>query len=191
MTAMDEHDKRAREWYAQELNEQPPDCACYEQHIESLVTLLRSTAAAAVAAERERCARVCDDEAVEAGRGRPNTVGCARMLAARIRGGAPAQAEQRVSEDDETVHLPPLARRRAMVLGRGTLSDTIDIDDGEPDPATAERQGRALPVLRSCGDCAHYADVRDGQCEHPFQRPFPETGRNDAPPAWCPLRRST
>lgn len=55
--------------------------------------------------------------------------------------------------------------------------------------ALAERH--ALPVLRTCGDCAHYADVRDGQCEHPFQRPFPETGRNDVPPAWCPLRRLT
>lgn len=53
------------------------------------------------------------------------------------------------------------------------------------------RRLRSLPVLRSCGDCAHYADVRDGQCEYPFQRPFHETGRNDAPPAWCPLRRST
>jgi hypothetical protein len=48
---------------------------------------------------------------------------------------------------------------------------------------------RSLPVLRTCGDCAHYADVRDGQCEHPaHERGFPETCRNDAPPGWCPLR---
>lgn len=52
---------------------------------------------------------------------------------------------------------------------------------------------RALPVLRTCGDCRHLDCTSKGElyCNHDDVTPQdsdPRVRHGDAPPSWCPLR---
>lgn len=78
---MTNYKHRAREWYAQELNEQPPDCPCYEQHIASLAALLRAEHDAAF----EECACILDAYAASMEPGWEMEAAAARGHAATIR----------------------------------------------------------------------------------------------------------
>ena len=53
------HEEQARAWYAEEMAEQPADCACYEAHIAALVLLLRAADLAGAERMRERAGEAC------------------------------------------------------------------------------------------------------------------------------------
>lgn len=167
---MDEHDKRAREVREKVLHALTSgDAARAAKATGFIASALR----AAVAAERERKgennATIAAhlryaSEIVENEGESQEWQRYARVFANRLRAEAdfhatrsapvpaPAQAEQRVSEEDDApLELPPLTRRRAVILGHITLPDTIDIDDGEPDPAALERS-RLAARLRARAD---------------------------------------
>lgn len=54
---------RARAWYAQEMSEQPADCACYEGHIAALVTLLAEARREGAEGMRARAVEVAKERA--------------------------------------------------------------------------------------------------------------------------------
>ena len=55
---------RARAWYAEEMAEQPADCACYELHIASLVRLLSAAEERGATLMRERADAACEAVAI-------------------------------------------------------------------------------------------------------------------------------
>ena len=48
---------------------------------------------------------------------------------------------------------------------------------------------RRLPVIATCGDCAHRRGSSYSECAHPGATgPVHVTQRDAEPPTWCPLR---
>ncbi len=53
----------------------------------------------------------------------------------------------------------------------------------------------SLPVVRTCGECAHWNGAEPPHCDHPATFPDvageefdPRTRASHSPPSWCPLR---
>lgn len=67
-------------------------------------------------------------------------------------------------------------------ISRASLGDAAFVADSMSDEV------RALPVLRTCGECAYcVTDLHVGEwCDRDEQQR--DTERESPPPSWCPLR---